>query len=179
MVGNYSGPGGNHAFLFAGTNLTDLGTLPGGLSSSAYGINNAGQVVGVSFSQPGSKAFVYLASEMWNLNALMIGPEASEWTLQEARGINDSGQITGNGLHNGKTRGFLLTPVPVIRPQLSPAGNFELSFWAMTNRNYLIQWSPDLFMWNELTNVIGKAAFLTVSDTVIAATNRYYRVIQQ
>ena len=49
----------------------------------------------------------------------------------------------------------------------------------MTNRNYLIQWSPDLFMWNELTNAIGKAAFLTVSDTVIGATNRYYRVIQQ
>jgi probable HAF family extracellular repeat protein len=35
-----------HAFLYSGGKMRDLGTLPGGTSSSAYGINTFGQIVG-------------------------------------------------------------------------------------------------------------------------------------
>jgi probable HAF family extracellular repeat protein len=38
-------------------------------------------------------------------------PEDSGWVLQIARAINNDGQITGTGIHNGATRAFLLTPV--------------------------------------------------------------------
>ncbi len=34
----------------------------------------------------------------------------SGWILHTAGGINDGGQVSGSGYHNGQTRGFLLTP---------------------------------------------------------------------
>ncbi|MCW5761415.1 MAG: hypothetical protein KIS90_16715, partial [Phenylobacterium sp.] len=40
--------------------LTDLGDLPGGNDHSvAYGINNAGQVVGYSYAATGYRAFLW------------------------------------------------------------------------------------------------------------------------
>jgi len=33
------------------------------------------------------------------------------WQLWHATGINDQGQISGDGSLNGESRGFLLTPV--------------------------------------------------------------------
>jgi hypothetical protein len=39
-------------------------------------------------------------------------PAGSGWTLEEAHAINDSGQIAGFGLFNGKTQAYLLTPTP-------------------------------------------------------------------
>ena len=45
---------------------------------------------------------------MLDLNNL-IAP-SSGWILNTANGINDAGQIVGNGTINGYTRGFLLTP---------------------------------------------------------------------
>jgi hypothetical protein len=32
------------------------------------------------------------------------------WVLQRAKAVNDSGLITGVGLHNGRQRAFLLEP---------------------------------------------------------------------
>lgn len=43
---------------------------------------------------------------MIDLNTLL--PNGSGWLLQEAIGINDSGQITGYGLYNGTEEAFLL-----------------------------------------------------------------------
>jgi hypothetical protein len=47
---------------------------------------------------------------MVDLNSL-IDP-SSGWVLLQAIGINDSGQIVGQGQFDGQTRAFLLTPVP-------------------------------------------------------------------
>jgi probable HAF family extracellular repeat protein len=38
-------------------------------------------------------------------------PRDSDWTLESARGINDRGQIVGQGQHHGQERAFLLTPI--------------------------------------------------------------------
>jgi probable HAF family extracellular repeat protein len=48
------GPGGGaitHAFVWADGVMTDLGALGSGASSYAFGINTAGQIVGVDGSQ--------------------------------------------------------------------------------------------------------------------------------
>jgi len=55
-------------------------------------------------------AFLYANGTMQDLNSL-IAPD-SGWVLQDADAINDVGQITGFGLINGQTHGFLLTPTP-------------------------------------------------------------------
>ncbi len=38
------------------------------------------------------------------------------WELNGATAINDLGQITGSGTHNGLTRAFLLTPAAIPVP---------------------------------------------------------------
>ena len=41
----------------------------------------------------------------------------SGWVLSDATGINELGQICGNGTLNGQGHSFLLTPVNEIEPK--------------------------------------------------------------
>ena len=91
--------------------MIDLGTF-GGTTSEAFGINNAGRVVGYA-SLPNDQnyhAFVYIPGEgMLDLNTLI--PSELGWVLQVARAINHKGEIVGYGLKEGKSRAFLLKPL--------------------------------------------------------------------
>lgn len=118
--GQVVGWSGN-AFLYSGGIMTNLGTLSGWDISRAYGINDQGQVVGAAYIQDPlgpfyeqPRAFIFDDGMMTNLNSL-IDP-GSGWTLQEARDINEFGQIVGWGLLDGQTRAFLLTPTAVPLP---------------------------------------------------------------
>jgi probable HAF family extracellular repeat protein len=106
--------GKSHAFLWeVRSGMRDLGTL-GREESAAFCINNAGQIVGgpPTGSRSTHPAFLYSDGKMTDLNA-MIDP-ASGWHLTEAKAINDSGQIVGNGKNKaGQSHAFLLTPVPL------------------------------------------------------------------
>jgi probable HAF family extracellular repeat protein len=81
--------GGDHAFLYRDGTMIDLGTLGGGTNTSvAYGINGAGQIVGVSSTDPGLHAFLHSGGTMIDLGTL--GGRHST-----AFAINDTGQIVG------------------------------------------------------------------------------------
>ena len=100
------------AALFANGTISDLGSL-GGTVCEGQGINASGQAVGfseITLGQVTRHAWLYSGGTMHDLNSL-IDP-TSGWELQNARAINDSGQITGSGLINGEVHGFLLTPIP-------------------------------------------------------------------
>jgi probable HAF family extracellular repeat protein len=102
-----------HAFLYSGGVMADLGALDG-LASGGLGINAAGQVVGDSSEGGGARgvAVIYTGGKMYDLNKLTSGRHGFE--LQRANAINDAGQIVGRGSYRsgGRTRAFLLTPIP-------------------------------------------------------------------
>jgi hypothetical protein len=71
--------------------------------------------------------------------ALMV-TNASGWVLSEARDINDSGQIIGNGVLNGELRAFLLTPdsvAPVPLPEGLGLMFAGLGVWAAEGKSLI------------------------------------------
>jgi len=114
--------GANHAFVTNNSGgLVDLGSLFG--ASHGQDINDLGQVVG-DYSRFGSRrAFVTDQGVMQDLTGLLVAG-TTDWVLTEAYGINNAGQITGAGDHNGLRHAFLLTPVTVPVPA---------AFWLMAS----------------------------------------------
>jgi probable HAF family extracellular repeat protein len=74
--------------------ITDLGTLPGGSSSTATGINNAGQIVGDS-----GGSFEFQHAVLWDHGTATdlgtLGTTNYGFAFGNAYGINDRGQIVG------------------------------------------------------------------------------------
>jgi probable HAF family extracellular repeat protein len=87
--------------------MKDLGTL-GSSTSWGFGINDSGIIVGQATFSNTYHAFIYSGGKMKDLNTLIT--PGSGWTLLSANGINNAGQIVGDGTHNGKARAYLLTP---------------------------------------------------------------------
>jgi probable HAF family extracellular repeat protein len=123
----YLGMAPGHGFVYDSGGLPDLGTL-GGPSSTAVALNNAGQVVGyseVSGSPPVhpvlyghgvvDRPFLYSGGVMYDLTDLLLS--SPKWERFAPSGINDRGQIVGEGQWVGGRTGvlsgaFLLTPTP-------------------------------------------------------------------
>lgn len=110
------------AFLYSNGVMTSLGSLGGGLSV-AIALNDAGLVVGSSFTAAqaaagynSSSATLFEGGQAYDLNALAAGVPAG-WTLADANGVNDAGQIVGDAYDGaGVEHAFLLTPSAVPEP---------------------------------------------------------------
>jgi hypothetical protein len=87
---------GGLAALFANGQVTTLSGLS--TFAAAFSINDRDVIVGTSSpsSSALSRAFRAIGGTTVDLNALL--PAGSGWTLQEALGINNRGEIVGNGL---------------------------------------------------------------------------------
>jgi len=88
VVGTYN----NHATLWTngGADRIDLGTLTGGTQSGAFGINDAGQIVGNSASSGGNNH-----AALWsNGNTIDLGT-LTNYGNSYAQAINAAGQIIG------------------------------------------------------------------------------------
>ena len=111
-----------HACLFSNGGVTDLGTL-GGSRSGAYSVNVFQQIVGYADRTAAGRpqAFIWQNGVIQNLNDMI--PATAALHLDQANGINNSGQIVGYGsLSSGDTHAFLLTPFLMLRPAYVPGG---------------------------------------------------------
>ena len=125
----------SRAFSYRDGRLTDLGTLPGYAQSDALDVNEAGQTVGSVndfATSRDNRAVFFGGSAVLDLNTLI--PRDSGWTLRIAHGINNRGQIVGDGLHNGQFRAFLLTP---RFPDVAPNSPYFDAIVALTNRGII------------------------------------------
>src|SRR5665213_610130 len=102
-------------FIFSHGSMHSLGTIGG--NSTGVSINARCQVVGYYFTAQGDdRAFLYSNGQMLDLNTLIPSADASTYTLTDARGINNQGQIVANGYRTAGSsfprayRAFLLTP---------------------------------------------------------------------
>lgn len=109
-----------HAFLYSGGVMQDIGSF-GGAFTEARGLNNNGWVVGFSTyadDVPGidfSSAFLYRDGSMFDLNLIVERPGV--WSILDAYGINDAGQIAATACTEfGDCRAVLLNPVPEPQP---------------------------------------------------------------
>jgi probable HAF family extracellular repeat protein len=101
------------AFLYTDGTMLDLGTL-GGVQSVGLAINLRGEVTGYySDKYYSQRAFLYTDGAMYDLNSLVVSGLDEDFTLYEARGINDSRQIAATaGNKDGRSIAFRLDPVP-------------------------------------------------------------------
>jgi probable HAF family extracellular repeat protein len=118
----------NDAALWNDGVATDLGFLAGDCYSEAWSINNRGQVGGVSVSCDGSvwRDFLWDEGSMVDLNSLV--PTGSSLQLVCVVGINDRGEIAGNGVLPGvstappdqdtMSRAFVLIPCDEQHPNV-------------------------------------------------------------
>ncbi|MDT5038052.1 MAG: hypothetical protein QOE03_3237 [Micromonosporaceae bacterium] len=102
----------------------NLGTVDGITRNRANAVNAAGQIVGTADPEcvpcAPPRAWLWQAGTITALDTLL--PAGSGWTLRQANGINDRGQIVGAGIHNGHMRGYLLTPAFSATVNFQPAG---------------------------------------------------------
>jgi probable HAF family extracellular repeat protein len=108
-----------HAFLWTPEHgMVDLGTLPGDAISEATGINNEGQIVGISFGANFThpRAFVYQDGKMTPLDSLLVG--SPNLSLVATGDINDEGEITGQAVDTttGAAPAFLAAPLQAENP---------------------------------------------------------------
>lgn len=100
-----------HAFLWTrATGMQDLGALQGDVSSAAIGINDLGQIVGVSLDVSfNPRAFLRQGRELIDLNTLV--PAGSPLYLATACSIDDAGAIIGIAFDKGgNVHGYLAVP---------------------------------------------------------------------
>ncbi len=119
-----------------GFTIKDLGTLPGGDSSQATGINDRGQVVGYSSTASGSThAFLFEHGVMTDLGTLPGGNSS------QATGINDRGQVVGySSTASGSPHAFLFEHGVMTDLGTLPGGTFSFAF-GINNRGQVVGYS--------------------------------------
>lgn len=132
-----------HAFLWNyGAKMQDLGAVSDTLDNDSYsialGINDDGQVVGISASADFSviRAFVRQGGKLVDLNSLVAGTTSLD--LLTACSITSQGEIIGQAFDadTGQMHGYLATPTSTGRGGLTAGKRVLLPDWIRTHLQF-------------------------------------------
>ena len=117
--------GETHAFIWsAAGGMQDLGLLPGATWAQAFGVNDAGQVVGWAAYTDAMHGFLYAGGTLVDLNT-MLDSSGAGWVVNEGVAINDAGQIAA------VARGSDAISYPVLlTPNAGCTGNLSLDSYS-------------------------------------------------
>jgi probable HAF family extracellular repeat protein len=117
--------------------VEDLGALAGDTSSVAWAINANGDVVGWSFGQAGTRAFLYT-----NAGGMVALPGLPDRPRTVARDINDAGAIVGSANAGGTDLGHAVLWSDGSVQDLGTLGTGSYSeAWGVNNLGQVVGWS--------------------------------------
>ncbi|MEN8208327.1 MAG: T9SS type A sorting domain-containing protein [Candidatus Fermentibacteria bacterium] len=136
----------NHACLWTGGGITDLGVLPGEINSAASDINESGQICGSSSHQQSTYPFLTVTIPcLWDDGSIIELELLPGYVRGAASAINDNCQIIGwmnTSLSGGSSRAFIWEDgVMTNLNQLIPAGS-----------NWILKSASDI---NNLGQIVG------------------------
>ena len=147
VVGFFGDGSGTHSYIWNPTGggvTTDIGArLPVDVFNKAFSVNNHGLVVGQYGASAAATQYAFVYDSATNTaidlnSATYTGAGLAGFVLNQARAINDNGQITGLGTTaGGAAHAFLLTPVPTPEPSsllLAASGLVGLLAYAWRKR---------------------------------------------
>jgi probable HAF family extracellular repeat protein len=135
IVGSMSSGGAVHAaFWNERKGLMDIGTLPGGTSSGATGVNSQGQVVGSSTVNGARVTHAFVWSEATGMRDLgTLGGQSSFATA-----INEAGQVVGySGRPVGPVHAFIWTERDGMTDIGSPGPSLSVA-WALNDAGVVV-----------------------------------------
>jgi probable HAF family extracellular repeat protein len=135
-AGVSSSPGGDIPTLFSGGQAINLGTLKPMDIAVATCINGFEDVAGyepeTSSSPEVSHAFVYSAGKLFDIDSPSLFPSGTM-----AEGINDSGEVVGEGLlNNSSFHAFLYANGKMV--DIGPPGAYQASAVAINNNGQIV-----------------------------------------
>jgi uncharacterized membrane protein len=102
------------AVVLNGESARVLNPLPGHETTKAFHLNSRGDVVGVSHDDDTEmdRPVLWIAGSATPIDLQAALETNPGWTLTTALDINDFGKICGDGIFQGRTHAFLMTPTP-------------------------------------------------------------------
>jgi len=118
--------------------VTNLGVLPGGSNSVAYGINDRGEVVGSSDDASG-RMYAFLWTERDGMRSLGTLPGDNR---SSAAAISDSGDVVGwSAADNGPSRPFIWSAGLGMRELDAPSGTTLSAATSINGRGDVVGWA--------------------------------------
>lgn len=149
IVGVSGALGGNRGFIWReDEGFTQLSTLPGGQVSAAYGVNELGEAVGISYAVAGG--ITYQSAVIWSSSGEIHAIESLGPGSSQAVAVNNFGWVVGQSFdQEGLARGFVWTsehgtlPLDelVVNPPAAPAYFRIFDAKAINDRGQIAAWA--------------------------------------
>ena len=77
--------------------------------------------------------------------------------------------------------GFWITPAPIFFAPTKVGTNFVVSIQSELGKTYTVSYASSLTSpsWQNLTSVAGNGAVITVTNSALGVTSRFYRLMEQ